>query len=152
MQLFFRIVHFDQNPVAIANNKQKTNERNSSTMKLSYENVVESKLAVIPLYPLAQWNDAGAKRKSSKGESGEADSTPTFTEIKLELRSNPESANSVKVGAFFKVFEHGTPEQWCRWRDDLKRAWKGLNNTNGPNRASTVRHLLEGQALDDFEQ
>lgn len=121
-------------------------------MKLSYENVVESKLAVIPLYPLAQWNDAGAKRKSSKGESGEADSTPTFTEIKLELRSNPESANSVKVGAFFKVFEHGTPEQWCRWRDDLKRAWKGLNNTNGPNRASTVRHLLEGQALDDFEQ
>ena len=84
-------------------------------MKLSYENVVESKLAVIPLYPLAQWNDAGAKRKS-KGESGEADSTPTFTEIKLELRSNPENANSVKVGAFFKVFEHGTPEQWCRWR------------------------------------
>jgi len=121
-------------------------------MKLSYENVVDSKLAVIPLYPLAPWNDAGAKRKS-KGESSEAgDSTSTFTEIKLELRSHPENADSVKVGAFFKVFEHGTPEQWCRWRDDLKRAWKGLNTTNGPNRASTVRHLLEGQALDDFEQ
>ena len=120
-------------------------------MKLSYENVVDSKLAVIPLYPLAQWNDAGAKRKA-KGESGEADSTPIFSEIKLELRSNPENANSVKVGAFFKVFERGTPEQWCRWRDDLKRAWKGLHNTTGPNRASTVRHLLEGQALDDFEQ
>ena len=120
-------------------------------MKLSFENVVDSKLAVIPLYPLAQWNDAGAKRKS-KGESGETESTHTFTEIKLELRSNPENADSVKVGAFFKVFEQGTPEQWCRWRDDLKRAWKGLNNTTGPNRASTVRHLLEGQALDDFEQ
>ena len=50
------------------------------------------------------------------------------------------------------MFENGTPEQWCRWRDDLNRAWKGLNNTNGPNRANTVRHLLEGQALDDFEQ
>ena len=77
---------------------------------MSYENVVDSKLAVIPLYPLAPWNDAGAKRKS-KGESSEAgDSTSTFTEIKLELRSNPENADSVKVGAFFKVFEHGTPE------------------------------------------
>jgi len=118
-------------------------------MKLSFEAVVDAKLAVIPLYPLAPWNDAGAKRKA-KGE-GETD-IPTFNEIKLELRSNPENADSVKVGAFFKVFENGTPEQWCRWRDDLKRAWKGLNNTTGPNRASTVRHLLEGQALDDFEQ
>ena len=119
-------------------------------MKLSFENVVDAKLAVIPLYPLAQWNDAGAKRKAS-GQ-GDGDATPTFNEIKLELRSNPENAASVKVGAFFKVFENGTPEQWCRWRDDLNRAWKGLNNTNGPNRATTVRHLLEGQALDDFDQ
>jgi hypothetical protein len=120
------------------------------TMRLSFENVVDAKLAVIPLYPLAQWNDTGAKRKA-KGE-GDGDATPTFNEIKLELRSNPENAASVKVGAFFKVFENGTPEQWCCWRDDLNRAWKGLNNTTGPNRATTVRHLLEGQALDDFEQ
>ena len=27
----------------------------------------------------------------------------------------------------------------------------GLGNTTGPLRAATVRHLLEGQALDDFE-
>ena len=119
-------------------------------MKLSFQNVVDAKLAVIPLYPLAQWNDAGAKRRA-KGE-GDGEATSTFNEIKLELRSNPENAASVKVGAFFKVFENGTPEQWCRWRDDLNRAWKGLNNTNGPNRATTVRHLLEGQALDDFDQ
>ena len=119
-------------------------------MRLSFENVVDAKLAVIPLYPLAQWNDAGAKRKSTS--EGNGDATPTFHEIKLELRSNPDNAASVKVGAFFKVFEHGTPEQWCRWRDDLTRAWKGLHNTTGPNRATTVRHLLEGQALDDFEQ
>ena len=52
-------------------------------MKLSYENVVDSKLAVIPLYPLAPWNDAGAKRKS-KGESSEAGDS-TFTEIKLDI-------------------------------------------------------------------
>ena len=119
-------------------------------MKLSFENLVDTKLAVIPLYPLAQWNDSGAKRRAKGEEVGDA--TPTFNEIKLELRSNPADAASVKVGAFFKVFENGTPEQWCRWRDDLNRAWKGLNNTNGPNRATTVRHLLEGQALDDFEQ
>jgi hypothetical protein len=106
---------------------------------------------VILLYPLAQWNDFGAKRRAKDEETGDA--TPTFNEIKLELRSNPDNAASVMVGALLTVFEHGTPgRQWCCWRDDLNRAWKGLNNTNGLNRAMTVRHLLEGQALDDFEQ
>ncbi len=62
-------------------------------MKLSFENVVDAKLAVIPLYPLAQWNDTGAKRKAN-GQ-GDGDATPTFNEIKLELRSNPENAASV---------------------------------------------------------
>lgn len=119
-------------------------------MRLSFETLVETKIAVIPLYPIAAWNEAGAKRKGKAD--GETTDTATFNEIKLELRSNPDNMDSVKVGAFFKVFESGTPEQWCRWQDDLKRAWKGLNNTTGPNRASTVRHLLEGQALDDFEQ
>ncbi len=90
---------------------------------------------VIPLDPFAPWNDAGARRKV-KGE-GQAD-TPTFHENKLELQSNPKNIESVKVGASFMVFEIGIAEQWCRWRDDLQRVWKGLNNTSGPNRASMV--------------
>ena len=71
--------------------------------------------------------------------------------MKLELRANPAVADLFKYGSYFKVFDQGTPAQWCRWRDDLKRAWAGLGNTTGPLRAATVRHLLEGQALDDFE-
>jgi len=67
-------------------------------MKLSFENLVDTKLAVIPLYPLAQWNDSGAKRRAKGEETGDA--TPTFNEIKLELRSSPDNAASVKVGAF----------------------------------------------------
>jgi hypothetical protein len=119
-------------------------------MRLSFETLVETKIAVIPFYPIAAWNEAGMKRKGKAD--GEITDTATFNEIKLELRSNPDNVDSVKVGAFFKVYDKVTPEQWCRWQDDLKRAWKGLNNTTGPNRASTVRHLLEGKAIDDLEQ
>jgi hypothetical protein len=117
-------------------------------MKLSFENLVESKLAVIPLYPIEPWND---KKEIPEDKRGARAARDAFKEVKLELRANPAAADSLKYGSYFKVFDQGTPEQWCRWRDDLKRAWAGLGNTTGPLRAATVRHLLEGQALDDFE-
>ena len=118
------------------------------SMKLSFENLVESKLAVIPLYPIEPWND---KKEIPEDKRGARAARDAFKEVKLELRANPAAADSLKYGSYFKVFDQGTPEQWCRWRDDLKRAWAGLGNTTGPLRAATVRHLLEGQALDDFE-
>lgn len=117
-------------------------------MKLSFENLVESKLAVIPLYPIEPWND---KKEIPEDKRGARAARDAFKEVKMELRANPAAADSLKYGSYFKVFDQGTPEQWCRWRDDLKRAWAGLGNTTGPLRAATVRHLLEGQALDDFE-
>ena len=117
-------------------------------MKVSFENLVESKLAVIPLYPIEPWND---KKEVAEDVRGARMAREAFKEVKLELRANPAVADSLRYGSFFKVFDQGTPEQWCRWRDDLKRAWAGLGNTSGPLRAATVRHLLEGQALDDFD-
>jgi len=117
-------------------------------MKLSFEKLVDSKLAVIPLYPIEPWND---KKEIPEDKRGVRAARDAFKEVKLELRANPAAADSFKYGSYFKVFDQGTPEQWCRWRDDLKRAWAGLGNTTGPLRAATVRHLLEGQALDDFE-
>ncbi len=46
-------------------------------MALCFETFGEAKLAVIPLYPLAPWNDTVAKR-NAKGK-GEIDA-PTFNE------------------------------------------------------------------------
>jgi hypothetical protein len=110
-------------------------------MKFHQENF-DAKLRVIPLWPIPNWGNS--KDKSEENGS-------TFRELKLELRANPKDTKSNKFGAYFKVFETGTPEQWCRWRDDIKRAWEGLNNTTGGTKAATVRHLLDGQARDDFD-
>ena len=96
-------------------------------MKLSFENLVESKLAVIPLYPIEPWND---KKEVPEDKRGARAARDAFKEVKLELRANPTAADSLKYGSYFKVFDQGTPEQWCRWRDDLKRAWAGLGNTS----------------------
>ena len=96
-------------------------------------------LASIPLFPILKWN-------SKEGDTDES----VFRTVKLELKTNPTAADSVKFSSYFKVFENGTAEQWCRWREDLTTVFKGLNLTTGPNQIGMVRHLLGGQALDTF--
>ena len=109
-------------------------------MRLNYENFdrAQQALSAIPLYPIATW--------SSRDEETEN----AFRSVKLELKTNPTAVDSVKFSSYFKVFENGTPEQWCRWRDDLKIIFRGLNLSSGPNQCGMVRHLMSGQALDIF--
>jgi hypothetical protein len=109
-------------------------------MKLNFENFerAQQALAAIPLFPIATW--------SSRDDETEL----SFRSVKLELKTNPTSNDSVKFSSYFKVFENGTSEQWCRWRDDLTIVFRGLNLTSGPNQIGIVRHLMSGQALDIF--
>ena len=72
--------------------------------------------------------------------------------MKLDLKTDPLKEDSVKFSAHFNVFDCGTPEQWCRWRDDLTKVFKGLDLANGPNQIGMARHLLSGQAQDIFDQ
>ena len=109
-------------------------------MKLNFENYERSQqaLAAIPLYPIASWSARDDEAEHS------------FRSVKLELKANPTDANSVKFSSYFKIFENGTAEQWCRWRDDLVIVYRGLSLTTGPNQVGITRHLMSGQALDIF--
>jgi hypothetical protein len=110
-------------------------------MRLSFARFdsAQQGLASIPLFPIAKWNV----------KDGDADDS-AFRTIKLDLKTDPLSEKSVKFSSYFKVFENGTPEQWCRWRDDLATVFKGLGLSTGANQIGMVRHLLGGQALDTF--
>ena len=109
-------------------------------MKLNFEKCerAQQALAAIPLYPIATWSACDDEAEHS------------FHSVKLELKSNPTDANSVKFSSYFKIFENGTAEQWCRWRDNLVIVYHGLSLTTGPNQVRITRHLMSGQALDIF--
>ncbi len=51
-------------------------------MKLSFENLVDSKLAVIPLYPIEPWND---KKEIPEDKRGVRVARDAFKEVKLEF-------------------------------------------------------------------
>ena len=110
-------------------------------MRLSFSRFEQAQQALgsIPLYPLAKWNVKD-------------DDDTSFRAVKLDLKTNPADNNSAKFSLYFKVFESGSPEQWCRWREDLTTVFKGLNLTTGANQVGMVQHLLAGQARDTFNE
>ena len=57
--------------------------------------VLDSKLAVIPLYPIEPWND---KKEVPEDQRGMRAGRDAFKEVKLELRANPVAVDSFKYG------------------------------------------------------
>jgi hypothetical protein len=110
-------------------------------MKVSFQRfeAAQQALGAVPLYPIAKWT-------------AKDDDETAFRSVKLDLRTKPTVSDSPKFSQFFKVFEHGTPEQWCRWNEDFATVCKGLNLTNGANQIGMVQHLLGRQARDTFNQ
>jgi hypothetical protein len=111
------------------------------TMRVNFARFEQAQQALgsVPLYPLAKWNVKD-------------DDDTSFRSVKLDLKTNPSDTSSAKFSSYFKVFESGSPEQWCRWREDLSTVFKGLNLTTGPNQIGMVQHLLAGQARDTFNE
>jgi hypothetical protein len=99
----------------------------------------QQSLGAVPLYPLAKWTTKD-------------DEDATFRSVKLDLKTNPTDSNSPKFSSYFKVFENGSSEQWCRWREDLSTVYTGLNLTTGKEQLGMTRHLLGGQARDTFNE
>ena len=112
-------------------------------VKFQYDNFVKSEqsLAVIPIYPVGRWNVI-----SNKDE----EEIDTMRPVKLELKTNPSSPDSVKYACSFQVFSTGTPEQFCRWQDDSQKVYKGLGLTTGPSQVGMVKHLLAEKSEDVF--
>jgi hypothetical protein len=110
-------------------------------MRVSFQRFEQAQqaLGAVQLYPIAKWN-------------AKEDEDTSFRSVKLDLKTNPTAADSPKFSSYFKVFENGTPEQWCRWREDLATVFRGLNLTTGPNQIGMIRHLLAGQARDTFNE
>lgn len=111
-------------------------------LKGAYNRFVTTQ-AVIPLYPIARWGNSNTKSKDDE-DSGR------FRSIKIPLRTIPTDPNSQKFDRYFLVWESGTPEEFCRWTEDLQLVFNGLNQTTGPEQINMTRQLLEGEALDTF--
>jgi len=69
---------------------------------------------------------------------------------RYKLRNVPDDDNSPTYELTVPYFATGTPEEWLKFRKNLKKVLVGQNVTNGPGRYTVARRLLEGDALARF--
>jgi hypothetical protein len=54
--------------------------------------------------------------------------------MNVQLRANPNDADSSKYKMDIPFFKDGTPEEYVQWTTHLESVIQGLNITTGPNR------------------
>eukprot|EP00957_Ditylum_brightwellii_P094200 7172173-Ditylum_brightwellii.AAC.1 len=69
-----------------------------------------------------------------------------------KLHTTPADRTSPLYELSVPFFDHGTPEEWIKFRRGLTAVLKGRNITQGPASYAVAKTLLKGGALMVFEQ
>ena len=71
--------------------------------------------------------------------------------ITLKLRAQPDDKDSQTYELRTYLFRDGSPEEWLEHMKVIKKCIVGQNITTGPPQFATIRRLLGGKTLNDFE-
>merc|ERR1712115_352057 len=70
---------------------------------------------------------------------------------KFRLRSEPSKTSSPTYELPVAFFKKGTPEEFIKFKKQLKRVFHGQDLTTAAQKVSIVHRLLVGQALTNFK-
>ena len=70
--------------------------------------------------------------------------------VVIKCRIRPNDNDSPTFDLPIPYFGTGTPEEFLTWRDNLSKAIKGQDVTDGPGKFAMARRLLKGDALTAF--
>ena len=71
--------------------------------------------------------------------------------LTMKLRSIPDKATSPTYDLNVPYFDSGTPEEWLKLLENLKRVFTGQNLTTASTKYAMTRRLLMGDALSQFD-
>ena len=106
-------------------------------MKVAIPNQIHATKRIVDLPPIPL--DRPEKQKLQKD-----------AYITLKLRTSPADADSQTYDLTLVYFNSGSPEEWLRFRRDLRKVLVGQNITQGPPMYAMARRVLEGDALSRF--
>jgi hypothetical protein len=105
-------------------------------------------LALMP--PPIPFDHPTAKGSSGSGEKKTADEDSNKF-VSFDCRLNPRDKNSEKITYKIKVFEAGTPEDYCKWRSEYDDLASKPSFTNPEAKLSIILSVLKGKARDKFQ-
>ena len=99
----------------------------------------------IPLYPTK-----GKKRRDKEGRKTSEDEDDATNYVAFDIRLIPGDETSEKLRRKLKIFDDGTPEDWCKWRRDLEGLTAMPAYAKSSAQVSIINTLLRGKAQDTF--
>ena len=115
--------------------------------RLAAEALAKSMQLMPPPIPFDTPKKSGQKEKNSSKSKDEEDSTKY---ISFDCRIDPKDKNSEKVTRKLKVFENGTPEEYCKWRIDYDDLATYPSFAKSEAKISLLLSVLKGKARDQF--
>ena len=91
-------------------------------------------------------SDKKKKRNDCKGD----DNDDETRYVVFEIRLDPEGNSPEKVKCKLKVFDNGTPEEYCKWRMDYDDLVENPAYSSPEAKANILQTLLRGKARDVF--
>ena len=97
--------------------------------------------------------DPPSKKKSRSDrnrQKSDDDDTDSTQYISFDIRIDPKDKNSEKVTRKLKVFEDGTPEEYCKWRIDYDDFITYPAFSKADAKLSLLTSILKGKSRDSF--
>jgi len=110
----------------------------------------EAQAKTLQLMPPPIPFDQPSKKKTRKegGRKSQEDDDTKY--ISFDCRLDPKNKHSEKVTRKLKIFEDGTPEEYCKWRSDYDDlvSYQAFNTADA--KLSLLLSILKGKSRDRF--
>jgi hypothetical protein len=114
--------------------------------KLSAEANARSWLTTPPPIPFVPTNK---KLRNDHGQKGN-DEDDSSKYVSFNCRLDPKDKNSENVTRSLKVFENGTPEEYCKWRIDYDELVTYPAYNKADTKLTILLSILKGDSRDNF--
>ena len=99
------------------------------------------------LPPAIPFEEDDRKSGKNKDEKYEKEKYKTF-----DVKLNKKEKDSEKVEVSMKVFENGTPEDYCKWMEQYLELKTMMPLDSASKQVKVIRTILKGIYLDTFNQ
>ena len=104
----------------------------------------------IPFYP----KESKSHKKKSKDDSDSEDEDDKTKYCTISLKLDPDKPldeEGNKVTHKIPIFESGTPEEYCQWRENVDEVFDRKDLENAREMGNHFKSFLRGKAREDFK-
>jgi transposase InsO family protein len=112
--------------------------------------VAEAQVKTMQLMPPPIPFEASSNKKNRNDQGRKTDDDDSTQYLSYDFRIDSKDKNSEKVSRKFRIFDDGTPEEYCKWRIDYDSVASHPTLSKADVKYAFLVGILKGKSLDTF--